>query len=124
MDFRTVWVELPAQDAKRAAKFYGALFDQEFEVGTDGTRRIATIGNMEDHGVGASITQVENFEPSGSKGPFIYIAAGADLEGMLAKVKSAGGKVLAERTPMGDFGSYATFEDTEGNVIAFYASNS
>jgi predicted enzyme related to lactoylglutathione lyase len=40
-----------------------------------------------------------------------------DIDAALANVKKLGGKVTEKKTPVGDMGFSAYFEDTEGNVI-------
>ena len=118
---RTVWVEIPVSDIERATKFYGALLQSEFPIYDDGVRRTAMLTDTAgDAGVGASLTQSDNFLPS-DKGPLVYIGAGDDLSEMLVRVEPAGGKIVNPKTAMGDAGFYATIQDTEGNVLALHS---
>jgi hypothetical protein len=112
-----VWVELPAKDIARAAKFYGALFGATIEVNDDGVREIATLPH---EGVGVSLTQIDGFEPADG-GVFVYLDASGKLEEMVARVAPAGGTVVTERADLGGgAGFYTTIRDTEGNLIALY----
>lgn len=121
MQFQAVWVEIPVKDIERAAKFYGRVFGGAPKIHDDGVRRSATLTNTQGNGVGASLTQIEGFEPS-DKGPLVYmLAADGDITAALAKVEPAGGKVTAPKTSMGAAGFYGLFQDTEGNVLAFYS---
>lgn len=121
---QTVWVEIPVRDIERAAKFYQTLFDlQPTEFAQDGVRRTATLANTSDAGhPGFSLTQTANFEP-GNQGPLVYLYAGDDLSAHLNRVESAGGKIVEGKTSMGGMGNYATFMDTEGNLLALYSTN-
>jgi predicted enzyme related to lactoylglutathione lyase len=122
MQFRTVWIEIPAKDIGRAARFYSSVFGEDLQIDDDGTRRTATFPHDSDTGVGVSLNQTTNFEP-GNKGPLVYIQAmNDDMASALAKVEAAGGKVVTPRTSMGTSSFYGLFQDTEGNTLAFYAS--
>lgn len=122
MQLTTIWIEIPASDIERAARFYGAVFDTSLDISSDEVRRTATITNTEATGVGASLTETAGFEP-GEQGPLVYFLAEGAIEAMLERVKAAGGQVLIPRTSMGqDAGYFATFKDSEGNVLAFYSS--
>ncbi len=122
MAVRAVWIEFPVKDLERAAKFYQAIFDCEYEAMDDGVRKIATIAQMsEDNPVGISLNQTANFEPS-DKGAYVYLSTGDDdLSAALAKVEGAGGKALTEKIFMEGAGYYATVQDTEGNVFGLYS---
>ena len=43
-----------------------------------------------------------------------------DIEESLKKVKGLGGKITLKKTSMGEYGFYAYFEDSEGNVLGLY----
>ncbi len=45
---------------------------------------------------------------------------GKDLARILKKVEKAGGKVLLEKTSIGEFGFIGRFLDTEGNQVALH----
>ncbi len=117
---RPVWIEIPVRDIERALKFYGTLFGVEGHISDDGVRRTVTLMYDEESKVGISINQTANFEP-GDKGVFIYLDAGDDLDRCLPLVEPAGGKILAQKTSMGQAGCYATIQDTEGNTLALYS---
>lgn len=119
---QAVWIEIPVKEIERAANFYQVVFELEpTEIGTDGIRRFTTLVNTTSEGrVGISLTQIDNFEP-GDKGPLVYLDASEDLTHHLQRVEPAGGKVIASKTSMGEMGNYATFLDTEGNLLALYS---
>ncbi len=122
MTVQVVWIKIPVKDIERALKFYTSLFGGEPEIVDEGVRKTATIMNSEKFGVGFSLDQTDNFEPS-DKGPLIYIwAEDDDMDAAIAKVEPAGGKTVTPKTAMGQAGFYGLFQDTEGNVLAWYST--
>ena len=119
---QVVWVEIPVEDLRRAKAFYRQLFDlPDTEEVNDGTRSTTTLfQNPQSGGPGLSLNQTANFKPS-DKGPLIYLSTGDDLNLTLSKVEAAGGKIVETKTSMGTAGDYATFLDTEGNLLALYS---
>lgn len=120
---QAVWFEIPAMDLERAMKFYQAVFGLgPTEITTDDIRRTTTLfpGSAEGQ-AGISLNQTANFTPS-DHGPLVYLDASPDLTPALERVEPAGGKVVESRTSMGEFGCYATFLDTEGNLLALYST--
>ncbi len=122
MAIQVVWVEVPVKDIERARRFYEAVFQLEpTEISDDGVRRTATFfGGSEQGASGFSINQTANFEPC-DKGVYAYLDAGSDLSGHLSRVEPAGGKIVAAKTSMGEFGFFASFLDTEGNLLGLYS---
>lgn len=114
-----VWVEVPVNDINRAAKFYGALFDQQLEPMEYDGRKFATLEVSEGQ-VGLSLNQSEGFTPS-ADGPLVYLNADTRFDDMLSLLEKIGGKVVIPRSPMSETAVYATFNDTEGNTLALYA---
>ena len=115
------WVEIPARDIDRAAKFYGAIFGKEYDVREDGPRKIVILGQGENNEGGASLTQIDGFEPS-NNGALAYFNAGDDIDGALKKVAESGGTVVIPKTHMWEGQVYATFLDSEGNTVAFFGT--
>lgn len=114
-----VWVEVPVKDINRAARFYGALFNQQLEPMDYDGRRFVTI-EVSDGQVGLSLNQFEGFDPS-PNGPLVYLNAGLKFDDMLSRIEQEGGKVVIARSPMSENTVFATFNDTEGNTLALYA---
>ena len=115
---QAVWVEIPVRDLERAATFYQTVFGLPTgEISDDGARRTLTlIDPSESSSVGISLNQTAGFEPS-DRGVLVYLQPSGDI---LDKVSAAGGKVVQEKTSMGESGTYATILDTEGNLLAVY----
>jgi uncharacterized protein len=114
---QAVWVEIPVSDLERAATFYQTVFGLPAgEVSDEGVRRTLTLVNPGENGAGISLNQTANFEPSAS-GTLVYLQTDG---GALDKISAAGGKIVQEKTSMGESGFYATVQDTEGNLLALY----
>jgi uncharacterized protein len=118
---QAVWIEIPVKDLDRVLAFYQKVFELgTIDIGDDGVRRTCTLTNTEGNGVGISLNQTANFEPS-DKGILVYLDTGEDLADHLNRVEPAGGQVVESKTSMGGAGWYATVKDTEGNLFALYS---
>ena len=117
------WIEIPVQDIERAAKFYGQLFDFELTI-TDAPPRRTAMLYFEPNEVGGSLEQSPYLKP-GHPGVHVYLNAGhgSDLETMIERVRSLGAEIIIPATPMDDVGRFATFKDTEGNILSLFAEN-
>jgi predicted enzyme related to lactoylglutathione lyase len=117
------WIEIPVQDIERAARFYGQLLEREVTITDDPPRRMAIL-YFEPNEVGGSLLQSPNLPP-GNQGIHIYLKAGrgSDLEAMIERVRSLGAEIILPATPMGNDGRFASFKDTEGNILSLFAEN-
>tara|TARA_Y100001978_G_C23446865_1_gene315746 strand:+ start:74 stop:571 length:498 start_codon:yes stop_codon:yes gene_type:complete len=109
--------EIPVQDISRAIKFYQALLDIEIEeIEFEGMHM--GIFPYEEQLVNVVLIQAEGYQASGV-GPVVYLNAGENLEPVLARVESHGGKILLAKTAHADnSGYFALFQDSEGNKLA------
>lgn len=116
------WVEIPVTDFERAKKFYSTIYDYEMpEMNMDGTRMGFLLYDQQKGGIGGAIVLGDGYVPS-NQGVRVYLNGGADLNAVLNRVGGAGGKVVVEKvqiTP--EYGYFATFEDTEGNLISLHS---
>jgi predicted enzyme related to lactoylglutathione lyase len=116
-----VWIEIPVVDLERAMNFYQKLFNLEpTAISTEDVRRTTTLYYTPEGGPGISLNQTNNFEPS-DKGTLVYLDTGEDLTEHLSRVEPAGGAIVERKSSMGEAGYYATFRDTEGNLLALYS---
>lgn len=102
---------------KRAVKFYSEILGgtklQEMELGPV---KYALFPSKDSFNTGA-LAQGEYYKPS-EDGIVIYLDGGKDLNQILSRVKSAGGKVIMEKIFLADEAGYiGMFLDTEGNKI-------
>lgn len=113
-----VWADIPVVDLERAMKFYADVTQQPVVKVPDPTQELALIGGPDDSG--ASIVSADLYvggKPS-HDGATIYLNSYGDIDGMVARVAPAGGKVLEEKQFFGDMvGWIAIIEDSEGNRI-------
>jgi predicted enzyme related to lactoylglutathione lyase len=113
-------VEISVEDFDRAKKFYESILGIEItEMNILDTQvGMFPMGGYLNWGC---ISKCDQHRPS-KDGTLIYLNADSDIEGMLEKIKSAGGEILTPKTKLSDeFGFIAVFVDTEGNRIALHA---
>ena len=71
-----------------------------------------------------SINETSNFPPSDT-GSLVYFNADGAISDILEKIAASGGEVIIPKSNIieGDesSGYYATFKDTEGNVLGIFA---
>lgn len=110
-------VEIPSKDYSKAKKFYGEVFNWEFQE----------IGEMDymtfkpADGPGGGFDKL--LEPSANPGISIYVEVD-DIDGAIKKAENLGGKCLKEKTQISpDWGYYAFLADLEGNKIGLWSKN-
>ncbi len=122
------WFEIPVVEMERAKKFYETIFNIKLMVQTMGE---ATMGffpcfcDCEEYCecVGGALVKYEGAKPS-TDGTYVYFNGGKDLQGILARVEQAGGKITLPKSLINEeIGYYAMFLDTEGNKIALHSRN-
>src|SRR5262245_25941464 len=99
MSFQVVFIEIPAKNMERAAKFYSQLLGIEYTTYEDEIRKVGIIASSQDGGVGISVNETANFEP-GNKGPLVYLESTTALETLLQRATELGGKVTTPKTEM------------------------
>ncbi len=91
-----VHIEIPAQKAEEAGKFYGDLFDWKIE--SDPMYNYVQF--QAEGGPGGGLTD--------------------DIDATLAKVESLGGKTLLPKTEIPHVGWWGVFSDPTGNRIGLF----
>lgn len=121
MEHMITWFEIPTEDLARAAKFYSEIFNAQIEPAEFTGMKMAFFP-ADGTNVSGALIQEENIKPA-EHGPRIYLNGGEDLNNVLSKVESAGGKVIVEKTQISEeIGYFGVFLDTEGNSIALHSS--
>lgn len=117
------WFEIPVADFERAKTFYQKIFDFEMPVmEMEGIHMGILLHDRDGGGVGGTICFGEGYKPAGSDGPKVYLTAGDDLNTVLGRVESAGGKVILPKTEIAPgMGHFAFLSDSEGNVVGLYS---
>ena len=118
------WFEIPATDLPRAQKFYETIFGITLNPldMPNIKMRMFPLDNMMT-GVGGAIVDSGGFHKSSvTDGPLIYLNGNPDVQKILDKVESAGGKIMVPKTEISpDYGYMAVFIDTEGNRIGLHS---
>ena len=113
------WFEVPADDLKRAKKFYGSLFGWKF---AKIPAAISDYWHIDTGGKDAS--------PDGGIFPrmhpkqtiTVYVSV-PSVDKAMAKVEKLGGTVCAGKTAVSGMGYFAICTDTEHNVFAVWEMN-
>jgi uncharacterized protein len=115
------WVDSTQPDPDAAAEFYGGLFGWELEdVMPEGSDAKYLSGRIRGRDVAALSSQQE-----GDPGPprwntYVWVDSADDAA---AKVRDAGGSVLAEPFDVMDAGRMAVFADPEGGAFSVWQAN-
>jgi hypothetical protein len=114
------WFEIPSSDFARAVAFYESVFDAKLRTEQMGNSRLGVFTKDDGNSIGAVI-HGERYVP-GKDGPVLYMDAGPSIDGVLARIEPAGGRIQIGKTalPKG-LGFIAYFTDTEGNRMALHA---
>jgi predicted enzyme related to lactoylglutathione lyase len=115
------WFEIPVVELARARRFYESLLQATLREETFNGQSMVILPYQQG-GVGGALMLGEQFTPS-AQGTVVYLGAGDDLDGALARVEAAGGRVLSGKIHLSDdIGSIAFFMDTEGNRIGLHSA--
>jgi predicted enzyme related to lactoylglutathione lyase len=119
-----VHFEMPYDDPSRMGKFYKAAFGWKTEMlgGKMGNYVLATTTESAPDGTPRKPARINGgFYPKKpdwpEQHPSVVIAVG-DMRKAMAKVASAGGRVLGEPMDIPGIGAYVSFMDTEGNRVS------
>jgi predicted enzyme related to lactoylglutathione lyase len=109
MPHPVVWYEVIGKDGAALARFYGDLFDWKMEEVQGGYFMASAGDGPPTGGVGS--------DPSGGDGHVTWYAEVDDLQAMLDKAESLGGRtVMPPSEPMGGT-TIALLADPEGHVV-------
>ena len=113
------WFEIPALNFERAVNFYNNIYQIIMETNAMNGYTMAFFPTVA--GVGGAIICGEGSEPS-DKGALLYLNGGEDLDNVLNRVESSGGRILLSKQQINeDAGYFALFIDTEGNKLALHS---
>ncbi len=88
------WFEIPVTDFERAKKFYETIFDYQMPENMMGKVKMGFfLYDFQNGKIGGAICKSEMHKPS-KEGSLVYLNCQPDLQIVLDKVDSAGGKVL------------------------------
>lgn len=122
---KVVHFEIPADDIDRAKKFYSIfewdIQDWDMPDGSKhtGVRTVAVDESTQIPKEPGAINGMMVKRDQISKTPTITINV-PSIEEYTEKIKTAGGSVVQEKISIPDMGSYAYFQDTEGNTFGLW----
>jgi uncharacterized protein len=118
------WFEIPTTDINRAQKFYETIFSiSMIPMDLPNIKmRMFPLDDMQ-NGVGGALVDSGGFhKPSLTDGPLVYLNGNPDVQNVLGKVETAGGKIMVPKTEISpEYGFMAVFTDTEGNRMALHS---
>ena len=112
---RPVHFEIPAEDAKRATKFFSDVFGWTFQEWGESGYHLATTG--EGPGINGAVMQRKD-----SKQPVLNSIEVNSIDEYAKKIEANGGTIVVPKTPVGDMGYIGYFKDTEGNIHGLWES--
>jgi predicted enzyme related to lactoylglutathione lyase len=113
------WFEIPAADMDRAVRFYEGVLATKLKRENFGGSDMAVFPHPDAQQTGGALVKREGSKPWAA-GTVVYLDVGGDLDGAVARVQKAGGKVLVPRTEIGPDGAFAVIVDTEGNGVGLH----
>lgn len=120
------WFEIYVQDIEKAKKFYGEVFQVEFEDMNDPTDQNMKMAafpmqQQEVYGAPGCLVQMQAV-PSGGNSTIVYFSS-ADCSVQEARVETAGGKVFKPKMPIGEHGFMSLCSDVDGNMFGIHSMN-
>ena len=115
-----VWFEIPAANFERAVGFYEKVFETKLKRDTFASSEMA-IFPYEGNGVSGCVMKGDSYKPT-REGSVVYLTAGKDLSGPLARAAAHGGAVAIPKTQLPEgMGYFAQFIDIEGNRVGLHS---
>jgi predicted enzyme related to lactoylglutathione lyase len=114
------WFEIYVQDMPRAKAFYEGVFGATLtRIGAGDLEMWGFPGSMDAPGSSGSLVHMPGL-PSGGNSTLVYFScADCAVEG--GRVAAAGGKVVREKFPIGEYGFVVLAQDTEGNMFGLHS---
>jgi len=114
------WFEIYVQDMPRAKAFYEAVLQVTLTpLNAAPLEMWAFPSDMDGYGAGGSLVHMEGV-PSGGNSTLVYFAC-ADCGVEAGRVVAAGGRIMKEKFPIGEYGAIALAFDTEGNMFGLHS---
>ena len=118
------WFEIPSRDLERAQKFYETVFNLQL-IPLDVANIRMRMFPIEDpeSGIGGAVVHAEGFyQPSVTDGVLVYLNGNPDVQIILDRVESAGGRIIVPKTQISpEYGYMGIIEDSEGNRIGLHS---
>ena len=112
-----VWFEIPADNVKRAQKFYKSLFGWKIKQMPGMEYWHIDTGGEDASPDGGMMKRKDPRQPITN---YVFVES---VDKAAAKVKKLGGKICVPKTAVGEMGFFAVCMDTENNVFAVWERN-
>jgi uncharacterized protein len=115
------WFEIPVNDLKRAAEFYGNVIGQSLISETMGPQEMAVFPYNREQGVGGCLISTDYQKPTAT-GNIIYLQID-NLDAALARAQKVGGKIALNKVELPNDnggGCFAHIIDSEGNRVGLH----
>ena len=116
--------EIPADNVERAKKFYEKIFDWKIEKYDEDDEYLfvmtTEVGDDEWTPKEPGAINGGLVKRDSPKEPFLVYITVDSIDKACKDIEKNGGKMIVQKTKMGEWGWWATFKDTEGNVFGLY----
>ena len=114
------WFEIPVLDLERARTFYERTLGVQLTPHTMCDYEMLMFpAEKGKPGAGGTLSKGPQSVPC-DKGTIIYFNV-TNIEAVLERAKQYGGKVIMEKTGIGEHGYFAILEDPDGNHLGLHA---
>jgi predicted enzyme related to lactoylglutathione lyase len=116
--------DIPADNVKRAAKFYEKVFGWEVSSHDKGHSHLMTV-KMDKNWVPEEKGAINGglFKRAKKKDSPLIVVEVDSIDERVLMAKKANGRVITPKTEAGEWGWWAEIEDTEGNVFELWENN-
>jgi hypothetical protein len=118
-----VWFEIPTDDFERAIGFYEAILGVALRRESMAEGIHLAVFPYEKPGISGCVVSGKPYHPArDGNGPVVYLNCDGQLDGVIARVEPAGGKLAGPKIDLpGEMGTFIHIIDSEGNRIGLHA---
>jgi predicted enzyme related to lactoylglutathione lyase len=114
------WFEIYVQDMKRARRFYETVLQVKLnKLNTKVPEMWAFPQSSTGYGASGALAKMEGF-PSGGNSTLAYFSC-ADCAVEAKRIVDAGGRIMREKSSIGEYGYIVLAFDTEGNMFGLHS---
>jgi predicted enzyme related to lactoylglutathione lyase len=114
------WFEIPMIDVARAKMFYETIFDIQLYPMDMKDMQMLMFPSEPPTSGGALVKS--NYHTPSKQGSIIYLNANPDLQLVLNRIDTTGGKIILPKTQISpEIGYMAMFIDSEDNLVALHS---
>ncbi len=114
------WFEIYVQDMERARRFYETMLQTKLEKLNSTVPELwAFPQSFTSYGASGALAKMKS-HPSGGNSTVIYFSCG-DCAVEASRIVPAGGRILKEKTSIGEYGFFVLVFDTEGNLFGLHS---